>query len=133
MFCQLFKILKMKKIILTLALGVSVMSSLYSQEYKVAKSTGRLEIREVNHVSIEGHAGNEIIFTTTRQDRENDERAKGLRALSSLGLEDNTNLGLSVVDKGNVVEVQQLKKTEGPEIKILVPKGVVVFYSHTSP
>ena len=123
----------MKKIILILTLGLSVIFSVYSQEYKVSKNTGRLDIREVNHVSIEGHTGNEIIFTTTHPDREEDDRAKGLRALSSLGLEDNTGLGLSVVDKGNIVEVQQLKKTEGPEIKILVPRGVVVSYSHASP
>jgi predicted membrane protein len=50
-----------------------------------------------------------------------------------MGLEDNTGIGLSVVDKGNVIEVRQLKKMEGPEIKILVPKNVVVSYSHTSP
>ena len=123
----------MKKTILTLILGLSIMSAVYSQEYKVAKNSGRLEIREVNHVSIEGHSGTEIIFRTSRHHDEQDERAVGLRALSSLGLEDNTGLGLSVVDKGNVVEVHQLKKTEGPEIKILVPRGVVVSYSHSSP
>src|SRR5688572_32133446 len=44
---------------------------------------------EVNHVSIEGYNGNEIIFTSRSNDRDNDERAQGLRALSSLGLEDN--------------------------------------------
>ena len=123
----------MKKILLNLVLGVLVTGSVTAQEYKVAKSTGRLEIREVNNVSIEGHSGSDIIFTSRSQDRERDKRAEGLRALSSLGLEDNTGLGLSVLDKGNVIEVQQLKKTDGPDIKILVPKGVVVSYAHTSP
>jgi len=116
-----------------IALGFLLKCNLFAQEYKVSKNTGRLEIREVNHVAIEGYNGNEIVFTSSDGDRGEDERAKGLRALSSLGLEDNSGLGLSVVDKGNVVEVQQLKKTEGPEIKILVPKGVVVSYSHSSP
>lgn len=123
----------MKKIIFTLAIAFSLLTSLYAQEYKLGKTTGRLEITEVNHVSIEGHSGNEIIFTSMDRDRKRDERATGLRALSSMGLEDNTGFGLSVVDKGGVVEVRQLKKTEGPEIKILVPKGVVVSYTHTSP
>lgn len=123
----------MKKIFIGLLLAIAVTSSVFAQEYKVSKSSGRLEIREVNHVSIEGHNGNEIIFTSTNHDRENDERAKGLRALSSLGLQDNTGLGLSVVENGNVIEVQQLKKTEGPDIKIMVPKGVTVSYIHTSP
>jgi hypothetical protein len=122
----------MKTTILIIALGLTS-ASLVAQEYKVAKSTGRLEIREVNNVSIEGYAGNEIVFTSRDGDHEDDDRAKGLRALSSLGLEDNTGMGLSVVDKGNIIEVQQLKKTEGPDVKIMVPKGVVVSYTHTSP
>jgi hypothetical protein len=123
----------MKKTAIVLVLGVILHSALLAQEYKVSKSTGRLEIREVNHVSIEGYNGNEIVFTSRNNDHENDERAKGLRALSSLGLEDNSGLGLSILDKGNVVEVQQLKKTEGPDIKIMVPRGVVVSYVHSSP
>ena len=127
------KTFKMKKIFISLVWAITLTSAAFAQEYKLSKSSGRLEIREVNHVSIEGHNGNEIIFSTNDHDRDNDERARGLRALSSLGLEDNTGLGLSVVDKGNVIEVQQLKKTEGPEIKIKVPRGVVVSYVHTSP
>lgn len=123
----------MKKTIMILGFGVLITGSLFAQEYKVSKSTGRLEIREVNNVSIEGYNGNEIVFTSTDNGRDDDERAKGLRALSSLGLEDNSGLGLSVVDKGNLVEVHQLKKTDGPEIKIMVPKGVVISYTHSSP
>jgi predicted membrane protein len=92
-----------------------------------------LEIREVNRVTIEGHNGNEIIFSSRDDHNDHDDRAKGLRAISSMGLEDNTGMGLSVVDKGNVIEVRQLKKMDGPDIKILVPKNVVVSYYHTSP
>lgn len=123
----------MKKILIIMAAVLIWYSPLRAQEYKVSKSTGRLEIMEVNHVSVEGYNGNEIIFTSRSNDRDNDERAQGLRALSSLGLEDNTGLGLSVVEKGDVIEVQQLKKTDGPEITIKVPRGVVVSYSHSSP
>ena len=122
----------MKRAIFILACGL-IVGSVNAQEYKISKSSGRLEIKEVNHVTIEGHNGSEIVFTSDQRDREDDPRAEGLRALSSMGLEDNTGLGLSVTEKGNVVEVQQLKKTEGPRIKILVPKGVIVSYTHTSP
>src|SRR5687768_6112784 len=103
----------MKKILIIIAAVLICYSPLSAQEYKVSKSTGRLEIMEVNHVSVEGYNGNEIIFTSNNKDRDNDDRAKGLRALSSLGLDDNTGLGLSVVEKGDVIEVQQLKKTDG--------------------
>lgn len=107
--------------------------TIHAQEYKVAKSTGSLVINEVNDVSIEGHNGNEIIFSARRIDHESDERAKGLRAISTMGLEDNTGIGLSVIDKGETIEVNQLKKMDGPDVTIKVPKGVKVYYTHTSP
>src|SRR5688572_18945085 len=122
----------MKKYISAIAFGLLI-GVANAQEYKLNKSSGTLEIREVNHVTIEGHSGNEIIFTSRDEDRDDDERAKGLRAISSLGLEDNTGIGLSVVDKGNVIEVRQLKKMDGPDVKIRVPKNVVVSFHHTSP
>jgi hypothetical protein len=122
----------MKKVLVILLL-VTVCAAADAQEYKVSQSSGRLEIREVNRVTIEGTTGNEIVFKSSDQNRDRDERAVGLRAVSSLGLEDNTGIGLSVVDKGETIEVQQLRKTEGPRVTILVPKGVTVSYSHTSP
>lgn len=121
------------KQITVILLSVLVCAGAGAQEYKVSKSSGRLEIREVNHVSIEGTSGNEIVFKSSDRGRARDERAVGLRAVSSLGLEDNTGLELSVVDKGETIEVQQLRKTGGPHVTILVPKGVVVSYTHSSP
>lgn len=123
----------MKNHILGIALGLFFTGVASAQEYKLNKSSGTLEIREVNHVTIEGHAGNEIIFSSREEHRDDDERARGLRAISGMGLEDNTGIGLSVVEKGNVIEVRQLKKMDGPNIKILVPKNVVISYYHTSP
>ena len=123
----------MKKKILIIALGLLINGLVYGQEYKLNKSSGTLEIREVNNVTIEGYSGNEIVFSSRDDDREDDDRAKGLRAISSMGLEDNTGIGLSVVEKGTVIEVRQLKKMDGPDIKIMVPKNVIVSYHHTSP
>lgn len=125
----------MKELVGSCVIIMMTLSLSFSQEYKVAKSTGRLEIKEVNQITIEGYNGNEIVFSSHDQDRDEDEdnRSKGLRAISSLGLEDNTGIGLSVVEKGGVIEVYQLKKMDGPDITIKVPKGVVVSYSHSSP
>jgi predicted membrane protein len=103
------------------------------QEFKVNKSTGKLVIKDVNSVAIEGYNGNEIIFTSLDGPVEKDKRAEGLRAINGLGLEDNTGLGLSVQDKGATIEVYQLKKMDGPRLKIMVPKGVSVSISHNSP
>jgi hypothetical protein len=123
----------MKKILMTAVVALFVTGIAAAQDYKISKTSGRLDISEVNQVTIEGTTGNEIIFSSRDHDREDDDRAKGLRAVSSMGLEDNTGLGLSVIDKGDVIEVRQLKKMDGPEIIIKVPKGIVVSYKHTSP
>ena len=123
----------MKKNVLTIVCVVIMASSLYAQEYKLAKSSGKLEIKEVNNVTIEGYNGNEIVFSSLDGSREKDRRADGLRAVSSMGLEDNTGIGLAIVDKGTTYQVFQLKKMDGPRVKILVPKGVSIYYSHSSP
>lgn len=123
----------MKKIVLFIGMIVAGLSVVLAQDYKIARTTGRIEIKELNDVTVEGYNGNEIVFSSRDHDKEEDERAKGLRAISNSGLEDNTGLGISVLEKGNVIEVQQLKKMDGPEIKIMVPKGVTISYSHSSP
>jgi predicted membrane protein len=112
-------------------LMVVTITWLQAQEFKVAKNTGRLELH-IGRVTVEGHTGNEIIFSSQNHKGDKDERATGLRAINSLGLDDNTGLGINVEDKGNVVAVYQLKKTNSPDIKILVPKGVIVSFSHES-
>lgn len=123
----------MKSLVTMVTLMCVGMGLAQAQEFKVAKSTGRLEIKEVNNVAIEGTTGNEIVFSSRNGKRDQDKRAEGLRSINAGGIEDNTGLGLSVVDKGNVIEVQQLKKMDGPEITIKVPKGVVISVVHTSP
>jgi hypothetical protein len=122
--------MKMKKGIIT-AFAILLCGWAHAQEYKVARNTGRLEIY-LGRVTVEGHAGNDIIFSSKDHEREKDERAEGLKAINGLGLDDNTGLGINVTDKGNVIEVRQLKKMNSPDVKILVPKGVIVSFSHES-
>jgi len=122
----------MKKVrILIAALALFSAGCIQAQEFKVARNSGRLEIN-LGRVTVEGHSGNEIIFSSKNGKHEKDARAEGLKAINSLGLEDNTGLGINVTEKGNVVEVHQLKKTNSPDIRILVPKGVIVSFSHES-
>ena len=123
----------MKKVIVIFVAVLLAAVHVLAQEYKVAKSTGKLEIKDVNRLTIEGTTGNEIIFTSRNGKRDEDKRAIGLKAVSASGLEDNTGFGLSVVDKGDVIEVRQLKKMDGPDLLILVPKGVSISIAHNSP
>ena len=119
------------KSIMVLAVMLLAAGGLRAQEFKVQKSTGRLEIN-IGRVSVEGHNGNEIIFTSGDGHREKDKRAEGLRSVNSLGLDDNTGLGINVTEKGDVVTVKQLKNTNSPDIKILVPKNMIVSFSYES-
>jgi len=121
----------MKKIsIVLVALLVSGLT--YAQEFKVAKSTGKLNLH-IGRVTVEGHSGNEIIFSSKdSRDREEDKRSEGLTPISGSGLTDNTGLGINVAEKDGAIEVYQLKKMNSPNIKILVPKGVIVSFDHES-
>lgn len=102
-----------------------------SKTFKLAVNKGKLNL-DLGRVTVEGYNGNEIVFSTKTKSRDNDERAKGLRSINSLGLEDNTDLGINVVEKNGVIEVKQLQQMSPPNIKILVPKGVNVSYNHQS-
>jgi predicted membrane protein len=117
------------KVILMALLALSQLTQ--AQDFKVARNSGRLELY-LGKVLVEGHSGNEIIFSSREGTREQDERAAGLRAVNSLGLDDNTGLGINVSTKDNVVEVRQLKKMNAPQIKILVPKGIIVAFNYES-
>ncbi len=120
----------MKKILLGVA-ALCLTLTVTAQEFKVAKSSGKLQIN-LGRVTVEGHSGNEIIFSSKDNDREEDERSKGLRAINGSGLEDNTGLGINVTEKDGIVVVSQLKKMNSPDIKILVPKAIIVAYEHNS-
>jgi hypothetical protein len=123
--------MEMKKRNLLLAVAVMITGLVQAQDFKIAKSSGRLELN-VGRVTVEGHDRNEIVFSSRNGRDARDTRAEGLRAVNSLSLEDNTGLGIHVADKGNVVEVFQLGKTHAPDIKVLVPKGVIVSFRHES-
>jgi hypothetical protein len=122
----------MKNRIIALLVLVTMSGMAYAQEFRIAKNSGRLELN-IGRVTVEGHDGNEIIFTSKSRRSEKDERAEGLQLVNSLGLEDNTNgLGIHVADKGNVVEVHQLKQRHSPDIKVMVPKGIIVSFNFES-
>jgi hypothetical protein len=114
-------------------LMIMLASGLHAQEYKVARNSGKLVIKEVNHVTIEGYNGNEIVFSSLDGPKKKDARAEGLRSVSSMGLEDNTGFGIAVQETQGVVEVYQMKKMDGTRLKIMVPKGVSISVSHSSP
>lgn len=121
-----------KQFILALFLLTIVCSASAQKVYRLAKSSGRLNLNITGAV-IEGYTGNEIIFTAAAGEEDQvDDRAKGLRAISGSGFTDNTGLGIEVIEKGEDINVNSVtKKTEGL-LTIKVPQGIKVVFNNTS-
>lgn len=116
----------MKKNIITLLICLSAFGSAFAQEFKIAKTTGKLVIK-LSSVTVEGYDGNEVIFSNPDK-KFSDERAAGLSLLSGTGIADNTNIGINVTDKGATVEVNEVAPNLG-KIKILVPRGMSISFN----
>ncbi len=121
----------MKKQTTTLALLLALCLPAWAQkQYKIAEPSGKLYLN-LNGARIEGYAGNEIIFSNQSVADEEDERAKGLQALSSSGFIDNTGLGINVAKKGEDMEVNPVgNSSRGDVLYIRVPATVDVVFNN---
>jgi hypothetical protein len=115
----------MKKYLL-LTLGLAAATITMAQDFKLAKSTGKLVIN-LSSVTVEGYTGTEIVFSSENSQKNEDDRAKGLRPINGSGIQDNTGLGINVADKGTTVEVTQVNQRDR-RIHIKVPKGIAISY-----
>ncbi len=124
----------MKKIRILLTAGMALLASLslHAQEYAVDMSSGKLILSEVNRVEIEGTTGSQILFATESRNEEHHKRADGLREISAMGLTDNTGIGLSVEKSGAELTVKEVSRNSDTRYVVKVPKGVAVYYEHSS-
>lgn len=112
---------------------LSISTSIFAQkEYKEAYNSGTLYLKGINELNIQAYDGNEVVFITTGEDRERSERAKGLKVLNGLGLDDNTGFGIAVTkENGNLVAQQIGKNHNSDEIIVKVPRQVNLNISHS--
>lgn len=115
----------MRKYLLIVAFGFTAWIAAQGQEYKVRKASGKM-IVNLPAVTIEGYNGNEIIFSSQHKETETDPKAEGLQTINNAGYLDNSGLGISVIEKGNTIEVNEV--IQNLDIKILVPKGLIVSF-----
>ena len=121
----------MRSIITILTILFFVNGITAQQEYKVALSSGKVLIFDVNKADIEGYSGTDIIIVGESKEKKEDKRREGLSSISSTGLKDNTGMGLSVIKKGNEVTIEQIsKKVQKGRFKIKVPNNVAIYYEH---
>jgi len=120
------------KFILLLSMVSIAMSVSAQKEYKLAKSSGRLNLNIAGAI-VEGYAGNEIIFSAPQSENEVvDERAKGLRAINGSGFTDNTGLGIDVTVKGDEINVNAVSKDTKAVMTIKIPQNIKVSFTNTS-
>lgn len=101
------------------------------KEHKIQMTSGTLNLVDINEIKVEGYDGNEVIISTLVEESERNERAAGLKLVNSLGLEDNTGFGISVIRDGNNATARQLSgNCTCEEVSIKIPKGVNIFISH---
>ena len=121
-----------RQFILLAALIIFATSAWAQKEFKLAKSTGRLNLN-ISGAIVEGYSGNEIIFSIQKAEEELvDERAKGLQPLSGSGFVDNTGLGLDVSKNGDDVNVNVVGRKLNGILSIKVPQNVKISFSNTS-
>ena len=124
--------MKNVKLILMIA-GMVGTHLLYAQEFKLSvNGVKTIKFIEINNAEIEGYDGNELVISTEVKNKKDEKRAEGLTAISGMGLKDNSGIGLSVVEKGNDIEIQQLGKRNSNKYKFKVPKNCKVFYQHSN-
>ncbi|MEQ8243490.1 MAG: DUF4097 family beta strand repeat-containing protein [Fulvivirga sp.] len=129
---------KMKKLkligltCLVIALGLGQISAQNSNEYKLDMSSGKLIVKELDEVEFEASSNGSVTITNRDNDREKSERAKGLRLINGLGLEDNTGIGLNVEKTSDGATINQISRTGSGEYLIKVPKGVTIVFENGS-
>ena len=102
-----------------------------TETFKIKHSKGILSLN-LGKTSIEGYDGNEIIFERKALITSQDERSKGLQAVSQNGMIDNTGIGINVTTKNDVVEVKEINMLAANEIKVKVPKNIKIVYKNES-
>ena len=121
----------MKKQIIVLFALLSLGTSAWAQkEYRLAKSTGRLNLN-ISGAIVEGYNGNEIIFSSKNKEEEvTDERAKGLKAINGSGFTDNTGLGIDVTVNGQDINVNTVNNRPDGILNIKVPENIKISFSN---
>ena len=101
------------------------------KEHKTPMSSGTVNVVDIDELIIEGYDGSEVVVSTMMEETEKNDRAKGLKMLNSLGLDDNTGFGISVSKDGNNLNIRQISKhCSCDEVTIKVPKSVNISVAH---
>lgn len=108
-------------------------------EYKIsfskASQPGKIKIYPLNDITVQSHNGKEVVVTASGV-KSLPKRAEGLRPVYN-SMVDNTNMGLSVKETDNTIEIHGLTRRGDAKYKILVPANaslqIISGDNHDSP
>lgn len=121
-------------IFLTL-LGISIGSA---QDYKVNYPKGKVWISGVDEIKIMGYSGSDVILTAPKSDHDKDDRSRGLKLINSLGLDDNTGMGISIKEEDGMLKVIQISNdchsscSSNDIVTLKVPNDVDLYVEHST-
>ncbi|MFP4025501.1 MAG: hypothetical protein ACLFVR_13335 [Thiohalospira sp.] len=126
----------MKKIcsIITIILVLTI-STGFAQEFKYdLGQSNQIDIKNlVGEINIEEATGNQLIIEGSNFPKK-PARADGLKSLYGSGAQDNTEIGLQILNQGGITEIQGAsKQSEDAKYTFKVPKGVNVKIDYRSP
>lgn len=122
----------MKKLFIPFLLLLGSLTSDAQKEFTIDMASGKLSLKEINMVTIEGHAGSNVIIQIDQDDDEVNERAKGLKIINPGGLTDNTGIGLYLKKEGSDATLVALSMRADKAYVVKVPKGVSIYYEHST-
>ncbi len=127
----------MKQNISTLASLLLLIQGVFvgAQEYTFSPQKKVILLRDVNIIQVNGYQGKEIILKNLDAPEGEDDidRTKGLKKLNAFGLDDNSGIGLSVMEEDGKVLITQTNNSllEGEYI-MKVPESLAVYIENTS-
>ncbi|PPK87799.1 hypothetical protein CLV84_0752 [Neolewinella xylanilytica] len=98
---------------------------LAQEDFKLAAAGKTVVFSEIDHLTIVGTSGSELIVEGSGSATDRDDRAAGLRQISASGLKDNTGTGLNVTESGGTIRVAQVGG-DGEKVTVRVPNSASV-------
>lgn len=120
------------KTVLILLISCSLTIAQNGNEHKIDMSSGKLFVSDLDKVEFTSASSNQVLITNQNQRSSNSDRAKGLKLINGLGLDDNTGIGLNVKKTDNGTSIVQISRNSSSRYTIAVPKGVTVVYENGS-
>ncbi len=89
-------------------------------------NVGNKLLLKLDNVYIEGYKGKDVLITAKVEDKDDNDRAKGLRVINGAGLSDNSGIGMNIKTEGGVTEITMIGMPLEDSIRIKVPLDIPI-------